>query len=68
MAQTSAKKKPTKKKMRTITYGHITKKLQTEFQATIAFACYDSDEVLRAGKSARHHVLMDIKKIISTSR
>ena len=31
----------------------ISKRLQTEFQSLIAFACYDSDSVLKAGKSAK---------------
>ena len=43
-----------------IKFGHVTKKLQCELQATIAFACFDSDEVLRAGKSANNKMLMQI--------
>ena len=39
----------------------VTKKLQTEMQATIAYGCYDSPQVLRSGNSCRKDDL--VKKI-----
>ena len=39
--------------------GNITKRLQMELQATIAFRAYDSDQLLKAGKSMDHNYLMD---------
>ena len=40
-------------------HSHITKHLQTELQATIAFACYDSTEILQSGKSMRRDDIKD---------
>ena len=45
MPQSVKKRKPNNK--------DVTKKLQTELQATIAYGCYDSNQVLRSGKSCR---------------
>ena len=36
----------------------IPKRLQTELQALIAFGCYDSDSVLKCGKSAKKSTLI----------
>ena len=36
----------------------IPKRLQTELQALIAFGCYDSDSVLKCGKSAKKSTLL----------
>ena len=35
----------------------ISKRLQTELQATIAFACYDSSELLQSGDSTKQTTL-----------
>ena len=52
-----------------IKFGHVTKKLQCELQATIAFACYDSDEVLRSGKSVNNKMLIEnLSKLYFPSR
>ena len=37
----------------------ISKRLQTELQSLIAFSCYDSNDVLRCGKSAKKQTLID---------
>ena len=49
-----------KKSNNELKFGHVTKRLQCELQATIAFACFDSDEILRAGKSESNKVLIEI--------
>ena len=48
---------PRNKAKETLNPG-ISKRLQTEFQSLIAFACYDSDAVLKAGKSAKRSTLI----------
>ena len=37
----------------------ITKRLQTELQALIAFACYNSDEILECGKSSKRQTVVN---------
>ena len=47
----------------------ISKRLQTELQATITFACYDSSELLQSGDSTKqttlqhqiHYMFMPVK-------
>ena len=64
MARSAAKKKnqknQRKNKNKAVSFGHVPKRLQTKLQATIAFACYDSDEVLKAGKSAIRGTVSEI--------
>ena len=48
----TGRNKKLNKKRKEATFGHVTKKLQTELQVTIAFSCYDSDKNFKAGKSA----------------
>ena len=37
----------------------VTKRLQTELQALIAFGCYDSNSILKCGKSANKTTIME---------
>ena len=37
----------------------ISKRLQTELQALIAFSCYDSKEILQSGKSSKRQTIID---------
>ena len=49
----------------------VSKRLQTELQSLVAFACYDSDAVLKAGKSAKRSTLVNLlaeKYVPSNSR
>ena len=39
-------------------FGYITKKLQCKLQSTIIFVCFNSNKVLRAGKSASKKTLI----------
>ena len=48
-------------KMRKTNNLYVTKKLQTELQSLIAYGCYDSPSVLKAGDSAKKSDIM--KKI-----
>ena len=46
----------------------IPKRLQTELQALIVFGCYDSDSVLKCGKSAKKSTLITkLHKLYMTS-
>ena len=47
----------TKKKERRS--ANVSKRLQTELQSLVAFACYDSKEILQCGKSAKRKTIVD---------
>ena len=47
----------TKKKERRS--ANVSKRLQTELQSLVAFACYDSKEILQCWKSAKRKTIVD---------
>ena len=51
---------PKSKRSRKPSYLNVSKKLQIELQSLLAYACYDSDEMLNSGKSLRKAELINL--------